>query len=46
MQKLKKEELKKIKAGASPAWIIGGIIAGVTFLAGILDGYFRPFKCR
>ena len=44
--KLRNKELRKIKAGASVGWIIGGIIAGVTFLAGVLDGYFRPFKCR
>lgn len=44
--KLSTNELKKIKAGASVGWIIGGIIAGVTFLTGVLDGYFRPFKCR
>lgn len=44
--KLNNKELRRIKAGASVGWIIGGIIAGVTFLAGVLDGYFRPFKCR
>ena len=44
--KLNNRELRNIKAGASVGWIIGGIIAGVTFLAGVLDGYFRPFKCR
>ena len=46
MNILKETELKNIKAGASAGWIIGGIIAGITFLSGILDGYFRPFKCR
>lgn len=46
MKKIKEKDLKKIKAGASVGWIIGGIIAGITFLSGVLDGYFRPFKCR
>lgn len=46
MIKLKESELKKIEAGASVGWIAAGIIAGITFLAGIFDGYFRPFKCR
>lgn len=46
MKILKENELKNIKAGASIGWIIGGIIAGITFLSGVLDGYFRPFKCR
>lgn len=44
--KLSNKELRSIKAGASVGWIIGGIIAGITFLSGVLDGYFRPFKCR
>ena len=44
--KLTAREAKEIKAGASAAAIIGGIIAGITFLTGILDGYFRPFRCR
>ena len=43
--KLKKEELKQIKAG-SAGWIAAGIIAGVTFLIGVFDGFTRPFKCR
>lgn len=46
MKKLNKNELKQIKAGASGGWIAAGIVAGITFLAGIFDGYFRPFKCR
>ena len=46
MNILSNYESKNIKAGASPGFIIGGIIAGITFLSGILDGYFRPFRCR
>lgn len=44
--KLSSMEAKSIKAGASVGFIVGGIIAGITFLTGILDGYFRPFRCR
>ena len=44
--KLKNDELKKLKAGASAGWIVTGIIAGIGFIIGILDGYTRPFKCR
>ena len=43
---LKVRELKRIKAGASAGWIVTGIIAGIEFIIGILDGYTRPFKCR
>ena len=44
--RLTKEELKEIKAGSSVGWIVAGIIAGVTFIIGVFDGYARPFKCR
>ena len=46
MVKLKEDELLSINAGASIGWIIGGIIAGLSFLVGSLDGYFRPYHCR
>lgn len=38
-------ELKKVKGGASAMAIIG-IIAGIIFGVGGLDGYARPVKCR
>lgn len=46
MKKLKNSELKVVKAGALSGWAIAGIIAGITFLAGVFDGIARPFKCR
>lgn len=46
MNKLSINELKQIKAGASAGWIAAGIIAGITFLVGLFDGYTRPFRCR
>ena len=46
MERLKQNELKKIKAGAISGWAIAGIIAGITFIVGIFDGIARPFKCR
>lgn len=46
MKKLTQTDLKHIKAGASAGWIAAGVVAGITFLVGVLDGYFRPFKCR
>lgn len=46
MQKLNVKELKNVKGGASAGWIIAGIVAGITFFVGVLDGYSRPFKCR
>ena len=46
MKELTKKELRQIKAGALGGWAIAGIVAGITFLVGILDGIARPFKCR
>lgn len=46
MLKLTKNESKNIKAGAAGGWIAAGIIAGITFLVGVFDGFSRSFKCR
>lgn len=43
---LSKNELKSIKAGASIGWIAAGIIAAVSFIAGVFDGFTRPIKCN
>lgn len=46
MTKLNEKEMKQIKAGALSvgAWAL--IAAGISLVAGFLDGYTRPFKCR
>ncbi len=46
MKKLNLYELKNIKGEGSAGWIVAGIIAGITFIIGIFDGYTRPFRCR
>ncbi len=46
MKKLTVKESKKIKGGAAGGWIAAGIVAGITFLVGVFDGFTRPFKCR
>lgn len=39
-------ELKKINGGAIK-WAVIGVFVGIgAFIAGIVDGYLRPFKCR
>ena len=45
MKKLDDLELKKVEGGMS-AWALVGIGLVVTFVAGIIDGIARPFKCR
>lgn len=46
MERLTCSEAKKIKGGVSGGWIVAGIVAGITFLVGVFDGFTRPFKCR
>ena len=45
MKEIKKEDLTKIDGGIS-TWAAIGIGAGVVFLIGVLDGFFRPLKCN
>ena len=44
-EELKKEQLMKIEGGMS-TWAAIGIGAGIVFLIGVLDGFFRPLKCN
>ncbi len=46
MKKLTNKELKMVRAAGAGGWIVAGIIAGISFLAGFFDGFSRPYKCR
>lgn len=46
MKNLKIEEMKQITGGGITAWGAVGIGALITFLAGVVDGFARPFKCH
>lgn len=46
MKELKKEELLNINGGGFHIGIGVGIVAGITFLIGLIDGYVRPLACR
>ena len=35
-----------VKGGGFSIWACAGIIAGVVFIAGVIDGYVRPLPCR
>ncbi len=43
---LTNNELKSINGGAMKFGIAIGIVAGVTFIIGVIDGIFRPLKCN
>jgi lactobin A/cerein 7B family class IIb bacteriocin len=43
---LSNEDLCEIKGGAIKAGVVALIIAGVTFIIGVVDGYLRPLRCN
>ncbi|MCI8467714.1 MAG: hypothetical protein HFI08_05990 [Bacilli bacterium] len=43
---LKKEELIEIYGGGGSGLLVLGIIALITLVAGIIDGFTRPLKCN
>ena len=45
MKVLTKDELLAIQGGIS-AWLVMGIIGGITFIIGVIDGFIRPLKCN
>lgn len=46
MERIKGNKLKEIKGGASFWAIAGSIVAALALIAGVMDGYARPTKCR
>ena len=46
MEKLRKNDLKKINGGGISATVGILIGAGIVFLIGLIDGYVRPLKCN
>ena len=46
MKKLNVSEMKQIKAGGISALGLALISSILSFAAGLLDGYTRPYKCR
>jgi len=46
MKKVNDEELKKVEGGGFSWGIAAGIIAAVTFIIGVIEGYTNPSKCN
>lgn len=45
MEKIKEKELEQINGGFS--WgLAAGIVSGIVFIIGIIDGYVNPQKCN
>lgn len=46
MNKINDNELKTIQGGGFSWGIAVGIVAAVTFIVGVVDGYINPIKCN
>ena len=46
MNTLISDKLKRINGGGFSFSLVAAIGAGLTFLIGLVDGYFRPLPCR
>lgn len=46
MNKLSDNEMKNITGGGISIGVAAAIVAGITFITGLLDGILRPLGCR
>lgn len=46
MKQLQNDDLKKANGGAFNWAIATAVIAGVTFIIGVIDGYTRKLACH
>lgn len=46
MINLEDEELKKVNGGGLSLWSAIGIVTGVIFVIGVIDGFVRPLSCN
>ena len=45
MQQLKKDEMMKLIGGGISGWGVFALGTLVSFFAGVIDGFARPFAC-
>jgi len=46
MKKVEEKELYEINGGGFSWGVAAGIVAAVTFVIGVIDGYVNPNKCN
>ena len=46
MRKLTEVEMKNVCGGGISIGVVAAIVAGITFITGVLDGILRPLGCR
>jgi len=46
MKLVEDKELEQITGGGFSWGIAAGIVAGITFIIGVIEGYVNPIKCN
>ena len=46
MKKIEEKELSQIEGGGFNWAICAGIVAGITIIIGVIDGFVNPQKCN
>jgi len=46
MKKINDNELEQINGGGFSWGIAAGVVAAITFIVGIIEGYTNPIKCN
>lgn len=46
MLEIKENELRNIQGGGISIWGGIGIVGGIIFLIGVVDGFVRPLRCN
>lgn len=46
MKKINDNELEKVQGGGFSWGIAAGVVAAITFIVGVIDGYINPAKCN
>ena len=46
MKKIHDKELEQVEGGGFSWGIAAGVIAAITFIVGVVDGYVNPIKCN
>lgn len=46
MLEIKENDLKSIRGGGISIWGGIGIVSGIIFVIGVIDGFVRPLKCN
>lgn len=46
MKELSNENIRKIEGGGLSFWGALGIVTGVIFAIGVVDGFVRPLSCN